>query len=432
MDTETLPPSPEQAPPKDGVSKVKDGQAWRELCSKVAANEVTFVHIGDEADDLGELAIALLSCTSVNRITMDLSCVSTYQASLFSILEVLSTTTSLHSFELVKVDFSNSSVVVATSVLLETIAKNKSIRDITIDCRGYSHPPFLQQHAPSEIPAAIAKCTYVESCWLEHLDELLLEQTLLAMRKNKKLKTLSLIPRHYSVTTFEALGVLVGRSSSLATLELHEVRLTAKRFHPVVAALKASKVKELALHHCRLTRPATEMLQYLNDHLGTCKLETLSLGRDVRFSKPMQDVLAVVLHNHRWKTLDLKYQALGKALPRLLLALSEQTNLENLILGTIEKEADIEKFVSMIAKIQGLSSLTLSIPEAETDRVVSAIKTNSDVQSCCINDREIQMKRPSLMKTMIEYKTNRVSDDDYQGMFANETDDRSDDGTSIG
>lgn len=421
-------------PPEQAPAKAKPiGKSKETPSCELTADDDGVVRLDDTTEDLRNFTNLFDSDEAVSRVVVDLRFLPRYQATLFSILDDLEVKGSIQTFEIVHADFNKHSVAVAASVLLESASKNETICDISIDCRGY--PRLKANNIPERLPKAIAKCAHMESCWLEHLDETLLQKTLLAIRKNKMLKNLSLVPCHYSVKTFESLGVLIRRSSSLEVLELHEIRLTAKRFEPVVSALKCGKAKELSLHHCRFTRASTDMLVQLNTNSASnnSRLETLSIGRDVRFSKPLPLILVSLLKNHQWKALDLKYCILGHGqFVPILSALEQQSQIERLALGNVESDKDIDQFVESIPKLQGICSVSLQVLEHSIERVLAAIQSNTDMQSCRINDQEILLKQPGTLEKMEDFKSNRVSEDDYQGMFAVDHTDRSEDNLSLG
>ena len=442
-------------------SKDDSDASHRELCRKLSANneETTSLTIGDAemTDNRAiEMGNALFNNTVVSKITFDLRFLHKFGGSVFCFLDYLQTSSILATVELKNASFLSEAVACTVAVLLDSISRNSAVKDMILDSKLSAEQAFsahflrkskelaekvlkraeanMEESSrgkggpPLQLASAIAQCNSLETLWLEHLDEAILCRLLLAVQKLPALQAVAVVPKHYSVDTFNKLGALLRTSQALQQVELHGCRLTAKRFSPVVDGLnEAESVSELSLHDCRLDKAATVLFEsLLTRNLSSVTSLTLGFGV-IMVGRSVSSVLRGILlapSGCALTGLNLRYHDLGNGVLELLSALEEtETNrIERLALGHIATEEQLEALKRTVSDLPNLKEILIDLKPnlwEQREELLDSFKCNASLEECIIDEEVFKFVQKKKKKKGTKEKKDKKKDRNSSSMNEN-------------
>lgn len=267
------------------------GGEFSELCASLNENDkgITTLTIGDPSHNerrITKLAKSLHDNNVVTKVVFDFRYMNP-QFENNDLLDFIQLSSSLSSIDIQNINLSNSSACSILVVLLKTISQNENILDITFDSREVVYLDNLTSffHSAASIAdkflhgekvdtialqGMIASCfrelRYLESLWLEHLDEVIFLQILAELRGSSALHVLAVVPKYATSceSSFIAIGALLTYSQSIRQLELHECILSDRVFAPIARSIRHnSSLIELSFHDTYFDGRATNTLREL-------------------------------------------------------------------------------------------------------------------------------------------------------------------------
>lgn len=439
-----------------------ENDGFYELCQSLKEGDAntTYVKIGDATMDDAkavELGQSLQGNTKVNTIVFDFRFVNKFIGSAVALLDYIQTSSSLTAVEVQNATMADGTACTVLIVLLIAVNKNPGIKELTMDSQEviildslkalfYAATSITEtllfrstRLTPAFLLKALAEsfcqCQHLESLWLEHFDDNLLCQVLSKLHELKSLKSLVIVPnKHYSVSMFVSLGVLLTVNRSIEQLELHGCWFSPKLFDPLVRGLANSQtVNHLSLHDCSFDLTTTKTFQdlFVESVLpGTVganhSIRSLMLGHNVKFFGATASVLTTIVTAPTCSltTLDLSYCDLGgqTGIAELLAALvnthrddgvtdliltdpstrdeaaaskAKRNFMERLKLGMIHTEGELEVLKKSIPDVYGLREVSVQLGhdlDQYKKELVNAFKTNLTLEKCTIDDEEFLLK----------------------------------------